>query len=423
MTGRIGAIAAAAALVPLSLAWGSTAGASTTRITASTPGVARSTYKPPPIKHVWVIQLENEGYAQSFGNKSIDPYLAVTLPKMGAVLKNYYSIGHHSLDNYIAEISGQSPTTLTQEDCPTWVPFASTSKIEKPYDQVVGEGCVYPKSVETLGNQLTAKHLTWTAYMQSMGDDPARDDTTATKNGPACGHPPVGQPDPTEDASSTDAYAARHEGFMYFRSVIGSKAYCDAHILSFGDPKDAYPGPDHYDPLSHDLKSISTTPNFSWVTPNLCDDGHDTPCPLAKGHGAGPGGLKQVNTFLKTWVPKILASPAYKKNGLIVITFDEALVTDTHACCGETAGASDSHPNVTYPGLNSAEPGGGAGGGIVGALLISPFIKAKTVSTKDYNHYSLLRSIEDLFGLSHLGDAAMPQVPSFGKDVYTNWKG
>ena len=39
-----------------------------------------------------------------------------------------------------------------------------------------------------------------------------------------------------------------------------------------------------------------------------------------------------------------------------------------------------------------------------------------------YNHYSLLRSIEDLFGLAHLGDAKQPQVHSFGRDVYTRFK-
>jgi hypothetical protein len=63
---------------------------------------------------------------------------------------------------------------------------------------------------------------------------------------------------------------------------------------------------------------------------------------------------------------------------------------------------------------------GGPGGGRVGAVLISPFIKPGTVSTVDYNHYSALRSIEDIFGLSHLGDALQPQVTSFGSDVYTN---
>ena len=56
--------------------------------------------------------------------------------------------------------------------------------------------------------------------------------------------------------------------------------------------------------------------------------------------------------------------------------------------------------------------------GCVGALLLSPLIKPGTVSAVDYNHYSLLRSIEDISGLPHPGDAAMPQVRSFGPDVF-----
>ena len=58
------------------------------------------------------------------------------------------------------------------------------------------------------------------------------------------------------------------------------------------------------------------------------------------------------------------------------------------------------------------------GGGRIGAVLLSPLIRPGTVSTVAYNHYSLLRSIEDIFGLPHLGDAAMPQVRSFGPDVF-----
>jgi phosphatidylinositol-3-phosphatase len=65
------------------------------------------------------------------------------------------------------------------------------------------------------------------------------------------------------------------------------------------------------------------------------------------------------------------------------------------------------------------EPGkNGSGGGRTGAILLSPLIRPGTVSTVDYNHYSLLRTIEDIFGLPHLGDAAMPQVKSFGPDVF-----
>jgi phosphatidylinositol-3-phosphatase len=214
-----------------------------------------------------------------------------------------------------------------------------------------------------------------------------------TKNGPACGHPAVGQIDDTEGAEPADQYAARHQGFMYFHSVIDDQSFCDHHVLSF-------------QPLLGDLSSESSTPAFSWISPNLCFDGHDAPCVNGE-----PGGLTEIDAFLQIWIPKILASPAYKANGLVIVTFDEGS-TDT-ACCGETPGKTASHPN-------SAEPGrGGPGGGRVGAVLLSPFIEPGTVSSADYNHYSTLRSIEDLFGLDHLGDAAMPQVKAFGPDVFT----
>ena len=95
------------------------------------------------VRHVWVLELENQGYAQSFGTPSADPYLARTLPRMGALLENYYAIGHSSAANYVAQISGQAPDLGTQSDCPLWVPFAGHI-VAGPYHQVLGEGCVYP---------------------------------------------------------------------------------------------------------------------------------------------------------------------------------------------------------------------------------------------------------------------------------------
>ena len=81
------------------------------------------------------------------------------------------------------------------------------------------------------------------------------------------------------------------------------------------------------------------------------------------------------------------------------------------AACTSTAGRQGPG-NVPLPGKT------GPGGGRTGAVLLSPLIRPGTVSTVTYNHYSLLRSIEDIFGLPHLGDAAMPQVRSFGPDVF-----
>ena len=115
-----------------------------------------------------------------------------------------------------------------------------------------------------------------------------------------------------------------------------------------------------------------------------------------------------ANRWLKTWVPRILASPAYRKDGLLVITFDEADTNDkagADACCGEGPG-----PNSPLPGIY------GMGGGRTGAVLLSPFLKAGTWNNTAYNHYSLLRTIEDNFGLAPLGYAQTAR--GFGYDVW-----
>jgi hypothetical protein len=341
-----------------------------------------ATRKLPTIRHVWVIVLENEDESTTFNADPPSPYLGTTLPSLGALLPNYYGIGHNSLDNYIAMISGQAPTPDTQADCTTFVPV--TPATPTSFGQVVGNGCVYPASVTTLANQLTKHHFTWKAYEQSMGSDPSRESAR-------CGHPALGTADDTQAGTATDDYATRHDPFMYFSSVIGNRSYCDAHVVPLTG-------------LAHDLAHTATTPNFSFITPNLCYDGHDATCPDA----SLPGGYAGINAFLSTWVPRIRRSPAFRKNGLLIVTFDEADATsDTTSCCNEPTG-----PNVTEPG------GTGPGGGDVGAVLVSPFIKPRTTSTVDYDHYSMLRSIENMFGLPHLGEAAQPGLATFGFDVF-----
>jgi hypothetical protein len=122
-----------------------------------------------------------------------------------------------------------------------------------------------------------------------------------------------------------------------------------------------------------------------------------------------PGGLASADGWLKNWVPAITSSPAFKQDGVLVITFDESdgPQSDATACCGEGPG-----PNSPQPGIT------GTGGGRVGALVLSPFTKGGTWSTTPYNHYSLLASIEDTFGLPYLGYAEAPGLNRFGLDVY-----
>src|SRR5579872_4666139 len=111
---------------------------------ATAPGLAATKPHPaakPPAPHVFVIVLENEGYSTTFSSapNPPDPYLARTLPAHGALVPNYYGIGHESLDNYVAMISGQAPNPDTQGDCQLYTDFAGTGPLVPP-GQAVGAG-------------------------------------------------------------------------------------------------------------------------------------------------------------------------------------------------------------------------------------------------------------------------------------------
>ena len=338
---------------------------------------------PPPIGHVFTIVLENKNYDVTFGADPPAPYLAKTLPAKGLLLTRYYGTGHRSLGNYITMISGQSQNEATQGGCQRFTQF-DLERIGAD-DQAVGTGCVYPKEVVTLADQLDAAALTWRGYMEDMGEDPARD------GGTHCAHPRIGAPDRTQDAAPNDQYAVRHNPFVYFHSIIDDEARCAQTVVNLGQ-------------LRHDLRSAEATPNFAYIVPDLCSDGHDDRC----ADPSQPGGYAGIDAFLRAWVPAILRSPAFRENGLLIITFDES-ASGAEACCFVPDG-----PNVELQGIV------GPGGGRVGAVLISPSIEPGTASDEPYNHYDYLRTVEDIFGLGHLGYAARDEVRSFGADGFGN---
>jgi hypothetical protein len=333
----------------------------------------------PKINHVWVIVLENKDYGETFGPDTKAPYLAQQLTKSGQLVQNYYGTSHLSLGNYITMISGQAPNPQTQADCNFGFNDIVPGTIG-PDGQAIGQGCVYPAAVKTVANQLEDKGLTWRGYMEDMGNTPGAPAT--------CRHPAIGAQDDTQSARANDQYATRHNPFVYFHSIIDSPT-CAKNDVPL-------------DQLTSDVKSAATTPNFGFITPDLCNDAHDETC--ADG---GPGGLTAADAFLRKWVPVILGSPGFADSGMLVITFDEAESGSSEACCNEPTG-----PNTPQPGIN------GPGGGRIGAVVLSPFVQGGSVNKTDYNHYSLLRSVEDLFGLDHLGYAAQSGLASFGDDVF-----
>ncbi len=341
----------------------------------------------PTVRHLFVIVLENESYSATFGPSPGSPYLAKTLTADGALLTHYYATGHQSLDNYITMISGQPPNVQTQSDCQTYNDFPPGPLTSIGSDGIVtGQGCVYPAQTQTVVNQLDSDGLTWKGYAQDMAN------SVASGQPASCRHPNLNSQDGTQTAKANDQYAARHVPFVYFHSIIDTPS-CAADVVDLNQ-------------LPGDLRQAATMPNYAFITPDLCADGHDATC----ADGKSPGGYAGIEAFLREWVPRIVNSPAYEDRGMLLVTFDESESDDASACCNEPSG-----PNTPNPGALTAGPGGGR----VGAVALSPCIQPGTASNRPYNHYSMLRWVEDNFGLGYLGYAAQAGLSSFGSDVFT----
>jgi hypothetical protein len=330
----------------------------------------------PAIGHVFVIVLENKDYDQSFGPQAKSPELGQVLPSQGVLLTHYYGTAHNSLPNYIAMVSGQGPNPITQSDCQIYQDFMPGTIGAD--GQAMGAGCVYPSSIKTVADQLTAAGKTWGGYMEDMGNSTTQDRT--------CRHPALNSRDSTQQATATDQYAARHNPFVYFHSIIDGPDCAQRDVP--------------LDRLQVDLQSAATTPNLTFITPDLCSDGHDEPC--ADGR---PGGYGSIDAFLKEWVPRIEDSPAYRQDGALIVTFDES-ESGAEGCCVQD------HPNTPNAGGQTPGPGGGR----TGTVVVSRFVMPGTTTDTPYNHYSFLRTIEDLFGLAPLGYAA--RSSAFGSDVF-----
>jgi len=382
----------------------------------------------PPIGHVWVINLENENLSSTFQDPTDNPYMAGTLPAMGALLTQYYGVGHNSLDNYVAQISGQAPNNDTEGDCVSgdWAP---SSPPLDPNGQAIGQGCVFPPNVLTIADQLDPGHtdmrgVTWKGYMEDMGVDAFND------AGVLCAHyPSSAVSGGSGGADPADKYVQKHNPFVYFRSLVDKPGYCEAHDVPLGD-------------LHRDLQDVATTPMYSMITAGLQNDGHDSSA------GAIQFGIT-ADRWLREVIPTILASPAYRQDGMIVLTSDEGVLVTTGSGAASTgAGCCNEQPGPNYP-----APGGdtgGPGGGEVGAVILSPFVKPGTVVSPDpgsagctpatctgpgyYNHYSLLRTVEDIFhtsggtdGSGHLGFAGSSATYAgpgeFGCEVFTAYAG
>ena len=179
----------------------------------------------------------------------------------------------------------------------------------------------------TLVDQLAQQGITWRAYMESM-------------------------PSACYGGASSGEYAKKHDPFMYFRSITENPNQCQ-NVVPFGT-------------LHADLNSQAAA-TFIWVTPNLCDDGHDCSTSTA-------------DSWLATNLAPVLSSSWFRQDGVVIITWDEG--SDNSGCCS------------------------GADGGHVATIVIAANQQEHLTSGQAVDHAGTLRTIEQLYGLPLLGDAA-----------------
>jgi phosphatidylinositol-3-phosphatase len=259
---------------------------------AGAAGASRQTAVP-VFGHAIVIVLENKEYSDVLGSSAAPTFAA--LGRRYAQLTGYYGVGHPSLPNYLALVSGS--TQGITSDC-------TECAVTGP----------------NLADTLEAAGKTWKAYEEGL---------------------------PRAGFAGADAgrYAKKHNPFLYFRDVSASAARLRriVPLLRF----------------AHDERT-GTLPDFALVVPDLCHDMHD--CSIATG-----------DHWLRSFLLPLFRSPPTRT--AIFVVFDE--------------GSSDAH-----------------GGGHVPALVLGPLVRPHSAVPTTLDHYSLLRTIEDAWGLPRLGRSA-----------------
>jgi hypothetical protein len=260
----------------------------------------------PVYRHVIWVWMENESYSSVLG--SSDAPFVNSLAATCGVATDYQGISHPSLPNYIAATGGST--------------FGITDD---------GDPSVHPINAASIFSQVDKAGLTWRAYDESM---PARCDT-----------------------NGSSLYAPRHNPAVYYVSLRPACSQSDIPM-----------GPAGTGALARDLKA-GTLPNFAFVTPNLCHDGHDC-------------SVQTSDRWLSTFLPTVLSSPTYRAGQTVVfVTWDE--------------GVGDNH---------------------IPMIVVAPTVRTGTKSHTSFNHYSLLRTTEDLLGLAPLRQSAnaSSMVAAFG---------
>lgn len=344
-------------------------------VAAGTPTTITSSVRDaamPRYAHIFVIIEENKGFKEIMDHPQWTPVIHRLAREYGLATQFYAEV-HDSEGNYLAMLGGNT-FGIHDDDA-----FFCKPHLKNKFcgDSDRAHYVKHSIAARSLMDQLQAKGLSWKAYMQ---DIPAPG--SLVPRWPTADYPVAGMP--------YQMYAAKHNGFVSFKNVNDAPYLSRArHMVGFHQ-------------LDEDLAS-DDLPNYAHIVPNQCNEMH------GRGNGDGPniptdcnsdndptGLIRRGDTEIGVLVNKIMHSRVWTDPGntAIVITFDEnnaaARTSGKQGCCG-----SELHSLANF------------GGGHIVTLVITNHGPRHAVDNTPYNHYSLLRTTEDAFGIhGYLGYAA-----------------
>jgi hypothetical protein len=260
--------------------------------------------------HVMVLNMENQSITDIIGN-SAAPYQN-SLSSQYETFTQSYGVGHESLDNYLAQISGNFYSVSTGDCDP-------------------GGSCSFTDP--TIASQLDTAGIPWAAFMGSM-----------TSNA-----------EMSNDSGNGNEYGVRHDPFVYFPALVSADS---AKIEPAGTSA-------NWDGEANLLSALngSSPPALVFFSPSICQDGGGDlgpNCLLGASIGAG-------DSFLQSVIPQIQATPWYQASGVIILTYDEGDGSGdgehltgsgnnvlTIIISGATAGAASNSTYVNHFGLLAA---------------------------------------------------------------------
>ena len=328
----------------------------------------------PAYSHIVVIVEENKDFSQVMA-PAIAPNIARLANEYGSA-DNFFGEVHPSEANYLALLGGDT-FGIHDDDAFYCAPGSTAAHCDHAKEPDYVDHTV---NARHLGDQLRVKGLSWKGYYESIPEPGSLAVLSGDKR--------VGT-----GSGLSALYASKHSGFANFRDVQADPARSSLLV--------------NFEQLDADIKA-DKLPAFALVVPNQCNEMHGL-------FGIGvPADCTILNTkrligrgdrVIGTLVAKLQTTAAWRshENMAIVITFDEGSGGSRGGCCGVTPGAPSNY-----------------GGGHIPTIVITNHGPHGLRDGTPYNHYSLLRTIEDAFGIAeHLrladdsGDGVVSMSPLF----------